>query len=277
MNEMTFEDDYIDAAGVRTHYLRAGDPDLPTTVLIHGGGAGADARGNWSTVIPLLSDDFHVIAYDMPGFGDTDKPDPARFDYSQGARNRHLAAFVEALGRGPVNLVGNSMGGATSLGLAVDRPDLVSRLVLMGSAGLNAELSPALMPIINYDFTPDGMRALINALTGDGFVTDEELVRYRHERSCDESTRSAYGAIMTWIKEQGGLFYDDDYIRRVEAPTLIVNGKQDLVVPLENAYRFLELIDNSWAYIIAHCGHWAMLEATDDFVWSTRAFLLGRA
>jgi 2-hydroxy-6-oxo-6-(2'-aminophenyl)hexa-2,4-dienoate hydrolase len=273
MTEQSFEDAYIDAGGVRTHYLCAGSPDLPTAVLIHGGGAGADARGNWRNVIPLLSDAFHVIAYDMPGFGDSDKPDPAAFDYSQGARNRHLAAFVEALGRGPVNLVGNSMGGATSLGLAVERPELVSRLVLMGSAGLNAELSPALMPIVNYDFTPEGMRALIGALTGDGFAIDEELVRYRHERSCDEPTRAAYGAIMHWIKDQGGLFYADDYIRRVQAPTLVVNGKQDLVVPLANAYRFLELIDHSWGYIIPHCGHWAMLEATADFTRETRAFL----
>jgi len=215
-----------------------------------------------------------VIAIEMPGFGQTAKPDPATYDYSQPSRNLHLAAFIEALAPGTaVNLVGNSMGGSTALGVAVERPELVRRLVLMGSAGLNSEITPALLPVIQYDFTLDGMRRLIGALTGAGFVVDEQLVEYRHRLSIEPATRTAYQHIMGWIRAQGGLCYPDDYIRRVRAPTLVVNGKDDVVVPLANAWRFLELIENSWGYLIPHCGHWAMLEAADDFARTTRAFL----
>jgi 2-hydroxy-6-oxo-6-(2'-aminophenyl)hexa-2,4-dienoate hydrolase len=78
---------------------------------------------------------------------------------------------------------------------------------------------------------------------------------------------------MAWIRDQGGLFYAEDDIRRVPAPTLVVNGKNDLVVPLRNAYRFLELLPNSWGYFIPHCGHWAMLEAPADFIAATSTFL----
>lgn len=274
MDAEAFTSRTVEAGGFETHYLEAGNPDAPTVVLIHGGGAGADARCNWRGTIPALADTFHVVALDMLGFGDTAKPDPAGFEYTQAARNAHLAAFLETLAVGPAHLVGNSMGGATAIGVAVERPELVQRMVLMGSAGLNAELSPALMPIVQYDFTPEGMRKLIAALTADGFEVDEALVAYRHERSCEPATRAAYGATMGWIREQGGLFYDEAYIRQVRAPTLVVNGREDLVVPLANAFHFIELIDNAWGYVIPHCGHWAMVEASDDFVRATREFLI---
>ena len=165
------------------------------------------------------------------------------------------------------------MGGATALGVTVEAPDLVDRLVLMGSAGLNTELSPALMPLVQYDFTPAGMTKIIEVLTADGFDVDDALVEYRHTLSIEPDTRAAYGAVMGWIKAQGGLFYPDDYIARVGAPTLVVNGKDDLVVPVANAYRFLELIPGSWGYIIPHCGHWAMLERTADFAGAVRRFI----
>lgn len=262
---------FIDAGGLRTHYLEAGPRDAPTVVLVHGGGAGADSVGNWRHTIPHLIGAHHVIAVDMVGFGRSAKPQS--FDYSQSARNRHLADFLQALGLRRVALIGNSMGGATALGVAMERPELVDRLVLMGSAGLNSEISESLKPIVFYDYTLSGMHKLIQALTGSRFQVSDELVKLRHELSIEPEARKAYTATMEWIRLQGGLFYAEEAIRRVTTPTLIVNGKEDLVVPIKNAYRFLELLQNSWGYFIPHCGHWAMLEAPVDFVAATRSFL----
>lgn len=262
---------YVDAGGQRTHYLEGGKAGAPTVVLVHGGGAGADSIGNWRYTIPHLVGDYHVLAVDMLGFGRSAKPES--FEYSQPARNRHLLDFLHALDLKRVALVGNSMGGATALGVAMQEPQLVDRLVLMGSAGLNAEITESLKPIIFYDYTLDGMRRLIRALTGSRFKVSDELVQLRYELSIEPATRRAYTATMEWIRSQGGLFYRDDEIQRVSAPTLIVNGKDDQVVPLKNAYRFLELLQNSWGYLIPHCGHWAMLEAPAEFVAATRSFL----
>jgi 2-hydroxy-6-oxo-6-(2'-aminophenyl)hexa-2,4-dienoate hydrolase len=262
---------FVDAGGIRTHYLEAGDPKAPTVVLMHGGGAGADATGNWRHTIPHLQRTHRVIAPDMVGFGRSAKPES--FEYSQSARNKHLIDFFAALRLERAALVGNSMGGATALGLAMARPELVDRLVLMGSAGLNSEITEALKPIVFYDYTPAGMQKLIGALTGKRFSVSPELVQLRYEMSIDPDTRRAYTATMAWIREQGGLFYAEDELRRVSAPTLVVNGKEDLVVPMRNAYRFLELLPNSWGYFIPHCGHWAMLEAPADFVAATSSFL----
>jgi 2-hydroxy-6-oxo-6-(2'-aminophenyl)hexa-2,4-dienoate hydrolase len=269
--DQAFPSRYVDAGGIRTHYLEAGRG--APVVLIHGGGAGADAYGNWRTVMPLLAEHFHVVALDMLGFGRTDKPAGADFVYSQEARNRHLAAFLDALALGPATLVGNSMGGATAIGVAVARPELVARLVLMGSAGLNTKLHADLMPVLNYDFTREGMVRLIRALVNDNFVIDDALVSYRFALASDPDTKRAYAATMDWIRQQGGLAYDPEMLRRVKAPTLVVNGKMDKVVPLENAYTFLSLIDRSWGYIIPDCGHWAMIEHPQDFASATLNFI----
>ena len=78
---------------------------------------------------------------------------------------------------------------------------------------------------------------------------------------------------MGWVKEQKGLHYEHDFIAKMKCPTLVVNGKDDQVVPFSNAVKFLELIDNSWGYVIPHCGHWAMLEYPADFASATTRFL----
>jgi 2-hydroxy-6-oxo-6-(2'-aminophenyl)hexa-2,4-dienoate hydrolase len=263
---------FVDAGGIRTHYLECGPADAPPLVLIHGGGAGANARGNWSATLPFFAARYRVIAVDMVGFGGTAKPDGG-YEYSQANRNAHLADFLDAMGLGPVPLVGNSMGGATALGVAMTRPELVSRLVLMGSAGLNAEITPALAPILRYDFTPAGMRRLIDGLTGPRFSASDDIVQARYEESILGDTRRAYAAIMSWIGGQGGLFYPEEEIAAVKTETLVVNGKHDLVVPLSWAYRFLELLDNSRGYIVPHCGHWVMIEAPREFADVVTTFL----
>jgi len=266
-----FQSGFVEAGGIRTHYIECGSG--APVVLIHGGGAGADGWGNWMRTLPQLGATHRAIAVDMLGFGKTDKPEAADFVYSQQARNKHLAAFLDALGLKDAALVGNSMGGATAIGVAVERPELVAKLVLMGSAGLTTQLSDALKPVIHYDFTREGMIALVKALTNDRFKVDDELITYRHKGSIDPAARRAYGSTMAWIKQQGGLFYADDFLRRVGVPTLVVNGKNDKVVPVPIAMRFLELIPRSWGYIIPDCGHWAMLEHADDFAATTHNFL----
>lgn len=264
---------FIDAGGIRTHYLECGDPAAPTIVLIHGGGAGATAMGNWRCTLPLFGRTFRAIAVEMVGFGETDKPDPEAYEYSQDARNIHLADFLDAMRLGPVPLIGNSMGGATALGVAMNRPELVAALVLMGAAGLNTEITPALEPILKYDFTLAGMQRLIDGLTGSRYTAPVEVVRSRHADSIKPETRAAYSGIMQWIGARGGLYYAEADVARVKTTTLVVNGKEDIVVPLSCAYRFLELLENSRGYIIPHTGHWVMIEAPDEFVGVVTQFL----
>jgi 2-hydroxy-6-oxo-6-(2'-aminophenyl)hexa-2,4-dienoate hydrolase len=265
------EEKFVNVDGIKTRYFEEGSGT--PVILIHGGGAGADSYGNWRGCIPLFSHHFRVLAVDMVGFGHTDKPDPATFEYSQAARNRHIAGFIETLKLGKAHLVGNSMGGCTSLGVAITRPELVDKLVLMGSAAIRAPISPELMVIMKYEPNRANMEKLVLALTGSDFKLDPEMVDYRFRMTQEPGTMAAYGAIMKWIGGQGGLFHPEEEIAKVKHKTLIVGGKQDKVVPPESNWRLSQLLDNSWLHLIPHCGHWAMIEKPAEFSEVTIWFL----
>lgn len=245
-----------------TYFFEVGEGD--PLILIHGGGAGADGWSNWASSLPHFDKRMRTFVVDMVGFGRSDKPDPSQFTYSQDARNRQLIHFIEALGLTKVNLIGNSMGGATALGVALERPDLVANLVLMGAAGLDSQMSPELASIMNYDFTLEGMRRIGDALTNPNYVMSEEQLRYRYELSLDPDAQAAYTATMAWVRENG-FGYTAEQIAQVKTRTLVFHGKDDKVVPLTDAFKFLGLLDNSTGYLMPNCGHWVMNEYPEAF------------
>lgn len=267
------KDRFVNAGGINTRYLDEGQ-GLPL-ILIHGGGAGADSWGNWKGCIPLLSTNSRVLALDMVGFGKTDKPDPGTFVYDENARIKHIVDFIEAMGLERVNLVGNSMGGGASLGVCKTRPELVNKLVLMGSAGLSklADMSEELRVILTYKPSLDHMRQVVQALTHDGFPVDEEMVEYRYKLTREPGTMEAYGAMMKWQVDHGGLFFPEEEIRQVKHKTLVINGKQDKVIPISHGNKFAQLLENSWLILIPNCGHWAMIEHPREFCDITAWFL----
>jgi len=269
---MAFASKFVDAGGIRTHYFDEGAG--PVMILMHGGGAGADAYGNWRGCIPVFAKQFRVIAPDMVGFGHSDKPSPDDYLYDQPGRNKHLLDFLDALGIKRAHFVGNSMGGATCIGVALERPDVVERLVLMGSAGLPIppKPSPELLKNLQYDFTRDGMRRVIEGLTAPGFVAPDDMLEYRYQLTMDMGTRAALAAVNAETRK-GTLNYDEARLRDIRCPVLVVNGKQDGVSTLARATRFLELFENSWGYIVPHCGHWAMIEQQQDFCEMVQRFL----
>lgn len=262
---MTTTEKYIQTGSFRTHYREAGEGD--PLILIHGGGPGADSYANWKACMPGFAKHFHVYAYDMVGFGHSDAPDPTEFEYSMQARSQQLIDFIEALGLNvkPVHVIGNSMGGAAVLGSAMQRPELIRNMVLMGSAGLTSELSPVIGKLMHYDFTLEGMRQIATALAYPGFEVSEDMLRYRHALTLDERVKRGTSATQAWVKNNGGLFYPEEQIASVKTRALIFHGKEDKVVPVEKAYRFLELLENSHGYILSKCGHWAMMEQPEVF------------
>ncbi|WP_319455908.1 MULTISPECIES: alpha/beta hydrolase [unclassified Mycobacterium] len=267
---------FVKTGGFRTYYLDEGSGD--PVILLHGGGAGADGISNWSKCLPLFAKRKRTIVADLVGFGHTDAPDPANFTYSQESRNDQIIAFIEALGLERVSIVGNSMGGATAMGVAMRRPDLVSNLILMGSAGVTAdapqteEAKAAFVNLMGYDFTPDGMRRVISALANPGYQATEDQVQYRYELSVQPHIRAAYSAVLAWVRENS-LDYKRSDIAQIKTRTLVFNGKDDLVCPIANAYLYLQLLENSTGYLVPHCRHWAMLEYPDLFSSVTLDFL----
>jgi 2-hydroxy-6-oxo-6-(2'-aminophenyl)hexa-2,4-dienoate hydrolase len=271
---MTPQSRKVSVGGVETHYLEAGEGE--PLVLIHGGGAGADAKGNWEGCIPAYAERFHVYAVDMIGFGHSARPDPATYNYGQTSRNAHMIEFVETVVGGPAHIIGNSMGGATALGVAIRRPDLLRKLVLMGAAGLDiANPDPTRRAALGgYDYTPEGMRRLVGVLTGPGFAVGDELIAYRHGLTMQPGAREASAGIAEHMRDDP-MTYPREAIAGVLTPTLVVGGKLDQIAVLARTYGYLELIPNSWGFVLPHTGHWVMMEAPREFVAVTTAFLSG--
>ena len=128
----------IDVAGVATALIDTGPPPgpaaAPPVLLLHGSGPGVTAAANWRPVIPALSADRRVIAPDQLGFGGTATGEPR--SYGRAAWTEHALALLDTLGLGTVDVIGNSMGGAIALSMAVARPGAVRRIVTMGSMGV---------------------------------------------------------------------------------------------------------------------------------------------
>ena len=116
---------FVEAAGLTFHYNEAGEGH--PVVLLHGGGPGATGWSNYNPNIGYLADHFRVIAVDMPGWGQSSPVKAEERDHPA-----HLLAFIDALGIDRPALVGNSMGGATSMSFAARFPDRLSHLVTMG-------------------------------------------------------------------------------------------------------------------------------------------------
>jgi len=269
----TPESKYIDAGGIRTRYIEMGEGE--PLILVHGGGAGADGVSNFAHCLPTYAKHMRAIAVDMVGFGETDKPDPATFEYTQGARTQHLIDFIEAMGFDKVNLIGNSMGGTTTTGVALKRPDLVNKMVLMGAA---VNMAPADMkerrevmaPVLSYDFTMEGMQRILDSLTH-SFKASEEQLRYRFEASTRPESIAANKAIMGWVG-QNGLCYSDEELASLQCPVLVTAGKNDIMVPLHKSFQLLEQIPHSIGYILPNCGHWIMIEYPEEFTTVTLNF-----
>src|SRR5271163_1746695 len=117
----------VTARGVRTRVLEAGSDRSPALVLVHGL---YTSHRSFEDVIEPLSARFHVIVPDLPGFGESEKPSPARYGYGVEAHAEAVADLIAAFGVGRASVLGHAMGGAVAMTLAAEHRELVTRLVV---------------------------------------------------------------------------------------------------------------------------------------------------
>jgi len=266
---------FVDASGVRTHYVETGEGK--PLVFIHGGGAGADGYSNFAHCLPAFAErGFRAIAVDMIGFGETDKPDPATFQYTQSARTQHMVDFLDALGLNRLALIGNSMGGTTAMGVVQARPEMVTELVLMGAAiNMTPEIlqskADTMKPVVAYDGTLEGMKRVLSVMTHN-YEAPMEHVQYRQRLASRPDALAAYKATQKWAKENG-LFYTDEQLGSVPCPVFVIAGKNDQVISLDRTFATLSQIPQAIGHILPNCGHWVMIEYPEEFTRQTLLFL----
>jgi 2-hydroxymuconate-semialdehyde hydrolase len=268
----------IDVAGVATALIDTGPPPgpaaAPPVLLLHGSGPGVTAAANWRPVIPALSADRRVIAPDQLGFGGTATGEPR--SYGRAAWTEHALALLDTLGLGTVDVIGNSMGGAIALAMAVARPGAVRRIVTMGSMGVAMALPYGLNEVWGYTPGTAQMRHIIGLFAHNrGLITDD-LVEMRYQASLNPPVRDSWAAMFPaprqrWVDD---LALSGAELASIQAPALLVHGRDDRVVPWRpSSGQLIDLLPDSRLHVMSNCGHWTMIEKTADFLAVVQPFL----
>lgn len=265
----------IEADGIRTNYLEAGSGEKKV-VLIHGSGPGVTAYSNWRLVLPALGEDFHVLAPDMVGFGYSDRPENVHYNVQTWADQ--TVGFMDALGIQKAHLVGNSFGGAIALRIATQHPERVDALVLMGSMGVDFEITEGLDNVWGYEGTIESMRKVLDYFAYSRDLVNEELAQVRYKASVEPGFQESFSSMFPAPRQRwvSAMTTSDDEIRKLTHRTLVMHGREDKVIPVGNSYKLESLIDNADLSVFSHCGHWSMIERTADFNRLVRDFFLGK-
>ncbi|MGE3150184.1 MAG: alpha/beta fold hydrolase [Pseudorhodoplanes sp.] len=269
---------YIDVKGIRTFYVEQGQG--PTLVLMHGASLAIDTLSTWSSNIESLARHFHVVAFDQVGFGLTDMPRDGQY-VNRLARVDHALGFVDALGIRQASFAGHSEGGFMATRIALDRPALVSRLIIVTSGATapnlggeeDAAWKAASARIYDYG---EG------AETEDKFIKTNGPLCHRQHPALEKLLRENYRR----AKQDGHLKmfqnlpeseinyrlymdlqekYIQPHLPKVALPTLLLWAASDPTVPAERGLKLSRILPNADLQIFSGASHMVMWDRAAEF------------
>ena len=257
---------FIQAGDHRLHYHDIGQGDV--LLMIHGGGPGASGWSNYRRNADALSRHFRLIIPDLPGFSQSDKPviDGSLYKYFADA----MRSLMDALGIGKAHVIGNSLGGATALKLALDTPERVGKLVLMGPGGGLQLFTPRPSEGVKHLFsyyegegpTAEKLTGFLSCMVHDPAMITPELFEERLADSLRPGLKESWPfnphrpPVMEPLWKQ---------YAEVAQPTLIIWGRDDRTVPLDNGWAMLNQIPDVRLHVFGKTGHWAQWERSEEF------------
>ena len=271
------QDKTVKANGLNLHYLDWGTAGKPPLVMLHG------LRGHahsWDDVSVALCPDFHVLALDQRGRGDSDWAPGG--DYSTPSFVADLHAFIEGLGLDKFILIGHSMGGRISMAFTGQYPDLVEKLVIVDIGPL---LDPAggdritrEMKAVPEEF--DTFEDVVAYMSKQNRFASDEVLRRRLTYATKELPNGKFG----WrydlaIREQrrqgtGGPPADLwPAVRNITCPTLVVRGAETDTLGAEMAREMEETLAKGKLVQVDRAGHMVFEDNPDDFIAEVTAFL----
>lgn len=251
-----------------TNYLEVGQENGGVPLLfIHGSGPGVSAYANWRLILPLVEDQVHAYAIDMIGFGFSDKPSGNDVNYGRELWTQQIIDFMDAMELDQVNLVGNSFGASLGLSVALNYPDRINKFIMMGPMGVEDQIPYGLNEVWGYKGTREHMAQLIDLFTYNKEFATDELIDTRHSASLEPGFHEAFSTMFPEPRQSShdDLSFPDEVIKTVPHETLIVHGREDMVVPVRNAYRLINLIQHAQLHIFGECGHWTQIEKSQEF------------
>ena len=254
------EGELVDVAGRRVHVHDIGSG--PAVVLLHGSGPGTTAAAAWGPLAAALSDRHRVIAPDFAGFGASDALPEDAAD-RRAPWTAQIVGLLELLGIERCALVGNSAGGAIALSVAHARPELVTRIVAIGTLGLDMPLPPGLDALWGYEPSRENARALLELLNHDASRITDDAVDARLRATLEPGPRAVFPTLFPpprerWVRD---LALREDELSAIAVPVLLVHGAQDRVVPLrDSTLPLLGRLRDVRAHIFGACGHASPVE-----------------
>tara|TARA_A100001015_G_C15003242_1_gene719502 strand:- start:578 stop:1510 length:933 start_codon:yes stop_codon:yes gene_type:complete len=267
---------FIKISGMEVHYRDEGmRNDTIPLVLIHGTGASLHTFDDWAN---QLKSEKRVIRMDLPAYGLTG-PHPER-DYSINGYVAFIQEFLDALDIQHCIIAGNSLGGNIAWNYALKYPDQVEKLILIDAAGYLSKSNNqpiafrlAKVPFVKQLFTWVTPRFIVassvrNVYADENLVTESLIDRY-FELSLRPGNRQAF--IDRFDVQNDTTAYHR--IEQIEAPTLILWGAEDQLIPVEMADRYHEDLPNSTLHIMEKTGHVPMEERPEESLKQVKAFI----
>ena len=248
------DDQFITMLGVRLRVRISGPADAPVVILLHGFGGSLETWEPWAVV---LSKQYRVVRFDLPGFGLTG-PDPSG-DYTDARTVRLLAALMDALGVQKASLIGNSLGGKIAWNFAAEYPGRVEKLVLISPDGFASPgfeygvkpKLPAVMRLLPYTLPRFMLRMnLAVAYADPKRLSDATLTRYQ-DMMLAPGDRQAMLERMVQVM----LVPPGPELAKITAPTLILWGEQDGMIPFSNSADYVRDIPGARLVALPGLGH----------------------
>lgn len=274
--EATYPGDYRTIEGVRLRLRDTGARDAPAVILLHGFGASLDTWEPWAQA---LSARFRVIRLDLPGFGLTG-PDPTG-DYTDARAISILIELMDQLQIDRASLIGNSLGGRIAWNFAALHLDRVARLVLVSPDGFaspgfeygKAPDTPLMMRALPYVAPRSMLKANLAAAYGrPEALSETTLTRYRDMMLAPGVRRAILARVgQTILRDPAPT------LARIKAPTLLLWGERDGMIPISNAADYLRHLPNAALVRLPSLGHLPFEEDPVNSLPPVDRFLSGEA
>ena len=253
----------VEVLGQKIRYHEMGQG--PNLIFLHGLGGEA---GMWAGNIGPASEKHHVYALDQIGFGHSDKP---LIDYKIETFVEFLQAFMQTLGIPKATLVGNSLGGWIAVDFAAQHPDMVDKLVLVNAAGMRPEGGPGKLSIDLNPSSLANMRAILEFIVYDRQTVTDALVRQVYEQHLKSGDGYTIQRVLMGVFATDQ--FEDEKAGSIHAPTLVLWGHDDALIPLASGERYQKTIPGAKLVVFDRCGHIPQIEKPQEFNKALMEFL----
>lgn len=253
---------FVDWEGIKVHLTEQGSGNT-SVVLIHGLGG---AMHEFKPLAERLAKNYHVVSFDLPGFGLSDAP--SHTTDIQAVYRDFMGFILDNYIKDTCYLIGNSMGGMIAWNTALNKMEKIQKLVLLAPAGYDmvqiAEKNAEWInqPIIRFLLAKGAARFIAKSNVEMCFYNDEHIDPELFDRKYGMMNKVGN---LEYLKQLAGYkkFMDTSTIKQIETPTLLIWGTEDEIIPYSHAERFNRDLPNCTFLTYENCGHAPMLEELD--------------